>query len=135
MTVRLRKIQAAVEAARGRPTVPLPDPPSSLVADLEGWQVHAINSLWADRVNLEGDLYLVTPSGRVLGVVWDVVADETRATDFVEAESLNLALHFPAGIKDWKHLGSEIAQHIRVIAEHYGEIAPSNKSLERGREG
>jgi hypothetical protein len=116
-------LEALIRHFARKPTVPLPNQSDGLIREWEGWRLYAINGLWADRPNREGDVVLVTPAGKSLHASWDVSSNGSRAVAFLDDPDLPLSLHFTAPVRDWVELAAEVFALVPDVAAHYGETA------------
>ena len=110
------KLEALVRHWTGKKKVPWPGTDTGLIGEREGWQLHAINGLWADEPNREGDLFLVTPAKRALHAVWDVAADGKRSMEALDDPHLQLSLHLGKAIRDWEDLKEEVFALLPEVA-------------------
>jgi hypothetical protein len=121
------KLEALIRHLADKKKLPLPEAGSGFIGVQKGWQLHAISGLWAEDVNREGDVLLVTPAKGVLHATWDVAADGKRSVEKLDDPHLQLALHLSKAIRDWDDLKEEVFALLPEVAAVYGAGAEIDK--------
>jgi hypothetical protein len=103
-----------------RPTVPLPSSSQDgLIFTKDGWSFYAINGLWADEPNSDGDVYVVTPSGNSLHAIWDVARPGNNSVEFLNRDHLQLAFHISHSVRNWDELAFHLIGLIPTVSTKF----------------
>ena len=113
-------LEALLRNAAERETVPLPaSSEEGLIFSKDGWRLYAINDLWSDEPNSDGDAVLRTPSDTYLHAIWDVADSGPPSVEFLDSPHLPLAFHISSPVRDWQQLEAEIVALLPQVALRY----------------